>query len=710
MVLRSPSRTGAATILSIVGMIACIVFVSIRISESDRLLRKIESHVWLTTQAQYDCLRVAEALARLAAGDVIESEEQRPDYRMGILLSRFEMFKEGPQRRLFERLDTLDVIQRLHARLQTLEPRLAQDLSREEALALRAEVSSYAAELRDISNLLVRYDRDQIASTTKMQANLVLESFVTILAVLVGLTVLSFNLLRGMQEKTRAERLLRQEQEFSDLVINLSNQGILIADDEFKCLLWNPGMEALLGIRAGEVASRSLVPIVPLFGRAAVQEAMIRAIRGIGSTMEEIGLSASLQERCLEISCHPLRMAGRDLAIAFVRDVTERWQQRKYAEQQNVNLEIKVQQRTAALRQAESRLIAAINTAPDGFAAFDSNGRLLMANERIRAAIVAVDGAGDDLSLASFLAPFASCEGADGRLVKAGAEPEPLELDLQLSSEIWAHLSVTRADRGTVFVRLTDITHYKKAAMALQSALDREREMTSAYRSFVSMVSHQFRTPLAIIDSSAQRLIRRGLQISEEEHAARITKIRNAITRLTRLVEGVLNAARLEAGQIAFNPARYDLAGLVSDVCERQRELSPHVEICLSAPDDPVEIVCDGILIEQVVGNLLSNAVKYSDSVATVEVRITVEDGAVQCSVRDWGIGIPADEVSRIFDRFYRARTATGIAGTGIGLNVARHIMQMHGGKIHVDSRVGEGSTFTIFMPATSAALAPRAA
>jgi signal transduction histidine kinase len=78
--------------------------------------------------------------------------------------------------------------------------------------------------------------------------------------------------------------------------------------------------------------------------------------------------------------------------------------------------------------------------------------------------------------------------------------------------------------------------------------------------------------------------------------------------------------------------------------------------------------------------------------------------------VRDWGIGIPADEVSRIFDRFYRARTATGIAGTGIGLNVARHIMQMHGGKIHVDSRVGEGSTFTIFMPATSAALAPRAA
>ncbi len=403
-------------------------------------------------------------------------------------------------------------------------------------------------------------------------------------------------------------------------------------------------------------------------------------------------------------------MAGRDLAIAFVRDVTERWQQRKYAEQQNVNLEIKVQQRTAALRQAESRLIAAINTAPDGFAAFDLE-RSAPHGERANPRGHRRGRRRGGRHVARLVpAPFASCEGADGRLVKAGAEPEPLELDLQLSSEIWAHLSVTRADRGTVFVRLTDITHYKKAAMALQSALDREREMTSAYRSFVSMVSHQFRTPLAIIDLSAQRLIRRGLQISEEEHAARITKIRNAITRLTRLVEGVLNAARLEAGQIAFNPARYDLAGLVSDVCERQRELSPHVEICLSAPDDPVEIVCDGILIEQVVGNLLSNAVKYSDSVATVEVRITVEDGAVQCSVRDWGIGIPADEVSRIFDRFYRARTATGIAGTGIGLNVARHIMQMHGGKIHVDSRVGEGSTFTIFMPATSAALAPRAA
>ena len=130
------------------------------------------------------------------------------------------------------------------------------------------------------------------------------------------------------------------------------------------------------------------------------------------------------------MSCFPLTMAERQLGIAFVRDVTEQWLARKQAERQTVDLEIKVQQRTAALQQAEQRLIAAIEAAPDGFAAFDARGDLLFANERIRAAEPVTVWCAEDMNLSAFLRCFAICEGADDRLVSDQVPNEEIELDL----------------------------------------------------------------------------------------------------------------------------------------------------------------------------------------------------------------------------------------------------------------------------------------
>jgi len=209
---------------------------------------------------------------------------------------------------------------------------------------------------------------------------------------------------------------------------------------------------------------------------------------------------------------------------------------------------------------------------------------------------------------------------------------------------------------------------------------------------------------LAIVDSSAQRLLRRGQQLTLDEVASRAQKIRSAGLRLTRLVDSVLNAARLDAGQINVNPVPCNLDELVAEVCERQRELSPGINIRFIAPSSPVTIACDPILIEQVVINLVSNAVKYSGDARAVEVKVWADQGAAHCSVRDWGIGIPDDELPKVFERFYRARTAAGIAGTGIGLNFARQILALHGGDMQVQSRVGEGSTFTFSLPEKNSA------
>src|SRR5690606_15291778 len=123
------------------------------------------------------------------------------------------------------------------------------------------------------------------------------------------------------------------------------------------------------------------------------------------------------------------------------------------------------------------------------------------------------------------------------------------------------------------------------------------------------------------LDSSAQRILRRGANLTQEELVVRIQRIRNAANRLTRLVESVLTAAKLDAGRIELNPTSCDLAELVSEICDRQRELSSHADIRIDAPLHPVQVHCDSILIEQVVINLLSNAVKYSGDTPVVEVK-----------------------------------------------------------------------------------------
>ncbi|HZH52050.1 MAG TPA: ATP-binding protein [Microvirga sp.] len=706
-------RTSLVTLVAIAGLVACLVFTVARLLHVESDLRSEDTHsnLWMITQTQFEATLLAESLTRKAAGEPVADPQLEPDFRLAILISRLAVLLEGPQGQVIDKIGMLGALKQAYLQLSLAEPLVAGGLDANGALNMRAQARDLAYDLRSTANKVMLFNREHGALTRNMYLRVVFESLAFIIGIVISASFLLLRLFKGMQEANQAKRLLRQEQELSDLVINnISNQGIVIFDERLNCLLWNPGMQALLGFGPDETVGQNLPLLDPLFAKPATVRSLNQAIQGASSVFEDDSPLPTGHERCLEINCFPLNMAERKLGIAFIRDVTEQWLARKQAERQNFDLEIKVLQRTAALRQAERRLIAAIETAPDGFAAFDATGKLLFANEQIWAADPIALWCQEEMTLPVFLRCFSMCEGADPRLLQGETAFEEIELDLLIRKDVWMHLSVTKADGGTIFVRLSDISAYKQAAQALQSALDRERETTNAYRSFVSMVSHQFRTPLAILDSSAQRILRRGSKLSHDELVTRVQRIRNATSRLTRLVESVLNAAKLDAGRIELNPASCNLAELVSEICERQRELSTHAEIRFDAPDSPVQVYCDGILIEQVVINLLSNAVKYSGETPVVEVKIWTEGARAYCSVRDWGIGIPPDEITKIFDRFYRARTATGIAGTGIGLNFAQKIMHLHGGEIQVESYEAAGSLFTFDLPVSNADQAQQAA
>ena len=595
------------------------------------------SNLWEISQTQFEASVVAEALARTATGESFASPEETPGFRLAILIRRLSVLLEGEQKNLIARVGALESLQETYQRLTDAEPLLTKAIDAQTAARLRVQVHDLANQLRGIANQAMLLSHEEKAEKRSLYLRYVFESFAFIIGIAISAAFLVIRLLKGMQETTQARQLLKQEQELSDLVINnISDQGIVMFDAELRCLLWNPGMEDLLNIKPDQAVGQHMQDLDPIFAQADAIGSLMRATEGMSSIFENETSSPDGQERCLEINCFPVYMAERRLGIAFMRDVTEQWLARKQAERQNFDLEIKVLQRTAALRQAERRLIAAINSASEGFAAFDWTGKLLFANEQIWAAAPVALWCQEEMGLSNFLQCFAMCEGADTRLVNAKSPFEEIELDLLVKKDTWARLSLTKADGATIFVRLTDISGYKQVAKVLESALERERETTNAYRNFVSMVSHQFRTPLAILDSSAQRILRRGAELTQDELVTRIQKIRNAGTRLTRLVESVLNAAKLDAGTIEVNPASSNLVDLVMDICERQREVSSQADIRFDVPDVPVRVYCDGMLIEQVVVNLLSNAIKYSGDTPIVEIKIWMDGSRAFCSVRDW--------------------------------------------------------------------------
>jgi len=699
-------KAALITLIAIASLVVCLVFTVVRLFEVERELRTdgMYSNIWFVSQAQFEAAVFAESLARKAANESFASESEEPGFRAGILMSRLAVLLEGERADILDDIGVLGDMQRSYLQLTLAEPDLYGDITPQSAALLRGQMHDLAYKLREAANKIVVLGRERAGVKRDEYLRAVFESFAFLTGLVLSAAFLLLRLFKGVQEASQAKQLLKQEQELSDLVIsNISNQGIVMFDGQLRCLLWNPGMVDLLNVRPDRAVGQRMTDLDRLFEKPEITRALRLATEGTSSILEDEAVSAEGHERCLEIHCFPVYMAERKLGIAFIRDITEQWLARKQAERQNYDLEIKVLQRTAALRQAERRLIAAINSASEGFAAFDWTGKLLFANDQIWASAPVSLWCSEDMSLPVFLRCFAMCEGADGRLLDAQPPFEEMELDLLVRKDTWNRLSVTKADGATIFVRLTDISGYKQVARALESALERERETTNAYRSFVSMVSHQFRTPLAILDSSAQRILRRGADLTHEELVTRVQKIRNAGTRLTRLVDSVLNAAKLDAGTIELNPAQYDLVELVKDICDRQREVSSQAEIRFDVPDVPVRVFCDGMLIEQVVVNLLSNAIKYSGNTPVVEIKIWMDGSRAFCSVRDWGIGIPADELSKIFDRFYRARTATGIAGTGIGLNFAQRIMHLHGGEIQVESYEAAGSLFTFDLPMANA-------
>lgn len=237
-------------------------------------------------------------------------------------------------------------------------------------------------------------------------------------------------------------------------------------------------------------------------------------------------------------------------------------------------------------------------------------------------------------------------------------------------------------------------------ASALEEKLANEQRLTQLQRNFVSMASHEFRTPLTVIDGHAQRLIKLTDHSQTNDITERASRIRAAVLRMTNLIETLLNSSRLLDGgaDLDFHPTVVDMTALLHEVCQLHREIAPESQISEDLGALPLQIVGDPKLLFQVFSNLVSNAIKYSPSGGEINMNARTDSGQIVVTVKDHGIGIPEKDRERLFERYHRGSNVSGVVGTGVGLYLVKMVIDLHGGRITTESREGEGSKFVVWL------------
>jgi len=247
---------------------------------------------------------------------------------------------------------------------------------------------------------------------------------------------------------------------------------------------------------------------------------------------------------------------------------------------------------------------------------------------------------------------------------------------------------------------LRDISDRKQLEAELRQALENEKEFSALKTRFVSMASHEFRTPLATIQATCDMLRNYMHKMSPEQVAGRFEKIQAQVKHMAIMLDDVLTLGRLQDGRMEFNPVEIEVKDFCREIVEEVRGLhgSTH-ELIYRSPDASVVARLDKKLMRQIVTNLLTNAVKYSPQGSAIQCDLAEEDGWLLIRVTDSGIGIPEEDQKHLFTPFHRAANVGEVSGTGLGLAITKQGVELHGGAITCQSTLGVGTTFTISVP-----------
>jgi PAS domain S-box-containing protein len=499
-------------------------------------------------------------------------------------------------------------------------------------------------------------------------------------------------------ERKRAERALRESEEKFRALFEGSSHGVALMDEN-KLLEVNPAAVRILDRQSahemvGRHPSAFSPPLQPngvsseIMARQYIEECIAK-----GSVrLEWMCCSPEGREIPLEVALTRIEWSGMQVIQALITDISER----KRAQ--------------AALAESEARFSVAFQASPVFISIMRmSDEKYVLAND----------------ALLHWLG-FPRQEVLGRTSGELGMWIDPIERrtvwqDLRTIGSIRQRECRWRNRRGEPFTILLsaetialnntphilslalDITHRKRAEEELLKALEREKELSQLKSNFVSMVSHEFRTPLGIIQSSSELLRDFHKKMQPDEREGQLESISRNTRRMAGMMEEILVLSRLDAGGLQFKPASLDLTVFCRRIVDEVLSATNRrCGIGLSLKSILNEARADEGLLSHVFTNLLSNAVKYSEPGETVDFVLERDGLELVGTVRDRGLGISEQDQEKLFTAFHRGANVGTRPGTGLGLVLVKRCADLHGGKVNIASKIGEGTTVVVRLPVFS--------
>ncbi len=493
------------------------------------------------------------------------------------------------------------------------------------------------------------------------------------------------------ERKRASEALAASEERFRTLVRGVRDYAIFTLDPNGNVTSWNSGAERIKGYSAEEILGQNFSRFYPQESIARGEpERVLEVARNEGQFFGEgWRVRKDGSQFWAEVSVTAVR-DSQDHLIGFskvTRDLTERKRDEN------------------ALLEQRDFLQLVVDNVPGLIMVKDQKGRFQLVNHLVAdlyhaSPALMLGKTNTDLSLSEQVLSFSAEQ--DREALSSGQPLFIAEEQVQDRYYQTSKIPLKRPDGSydRLLIVATDITAHKQAEEALRRAFEQEKELGELKSRFVSVASHEFRTPLATILAAAETLSAYRQKMTDSQIDHRINNIRDQVDHLKNIIEDVLQLARIQAGRVEFNPVVLDLDSLCRSVID---EFQSHPDnahrITYYCDENLHKVRLDKKLIRQIITNLVSNAIKYSPTASQIDIRLEYADQTIILKVHDQGIGIPEADLAHLFEPFHRASNVGSISGTGLGLSITKEAVELHGGIIGVDSQVGIGTTFVVTIP-----------
>lgn len=499
------------------------------------------------------------------------------------------------------------------------------------------------------------------------------------------------------------------KQNLYEVLFESIQEGLVLVNDRGVIIMCNPTCTKLFGFTEDELIGENIEILVPTSQRGKHKEVRNdyhKDPRQRGMAMAR-HLNGQRKDGTLfpvEVSLNPFedKETGKKYVAALVSDVSiKRTSEDKLIEFAQ-NLEVKVEERTKELWQSEQLYKSIARNFPGGvISIFDRSLRYLFAEGQglFELGIQTEDLIGQDY--------ISRMDGPTALKVKNNLElvfqGEQLSFEVEVGKFTYLINAVPLVDNegkiDRILVVEKNITPQKQSEIRLQKNFEKERELNEMKSRFVSMASHEFRTPLTTINSSAgliQKYLEKGMSDKTPKH---VERIRNSVRNLTSILNDFLSLEKLESGRISINLLRCKLYDTIAEIVEEFDQLKKTGQTIIVEGDRAMEVLIDQSLVKNILINLTSNALKYSPENSEIKIRFFEQDENVVIEIADKGIGIPEKDKVNMFERFFRAGNVINIEGTGLGLTIVKRYLDLLGGAINFESEEGKGTTFKIEIP-----------